>query len=62
MTPPSTEAVWSLLGNDLGRFIRRRVSNGAPFDRMLVSQALREDLPIVSSDSALDAYPITRIW
>ena len=27
MAPPSTEAVWSLIGNDLRRFIRRRVSD-----------------------------------
>lgn len=33
-----------------------------PFDRMLVAQALVENLPIVSSDVALDAYGIQRIW
>jgi PIN domain nuclease of toxin-antitoxin system len=33
-----------------------------PFDRMFISQAIVEGMPIVSADSALDAYPITRLW
>jgi PIN domain nuclease of toxin-antitoxin system len=33
-----------------------------PFDRLLVAQALAEDVPIVSVDDKLDAYGITRIW
>jgi PIN domain nuclease of toxin-antitoxin system len=33
-----------------------------PFDRLLVAQALAEDLPIISRDSALDAYGVTRLW
>lgn len=33
-----------------------------PFDRLLVAQALVEQIPLVSSDSALDAYGIQRIW
>ena len=33
-----------------------------PFDRLLVAQALVENLPIVSADPLLDAYPITRLW
>ena len=33
-----------------------------PFDRMLVSQALVEAIPIVSNDTQLDAYRITCIW
>jgi len=33
-----------------------------PFDRMLVSQAMAADCPILSSDRQLDAYPIQRIW
>ena len=44
-----------------------RVSNlprlhGDPFDRMLVAQALCEQLPIVSNDSRLDDYGVQRIW
>ena len=33
-----------------------------PFDRLLVAQAIVEAIPIVSIDSVLDAYPITRLW
>src|SRR3954471_9191519 len=33
-----------------------------PFDRLLVAQALTEQIPIVSADAALDACPITRLW
>jgi PIN domain nuclease of toxin-antitoxin system len=33
-----------------------------PFDRLLVAQALTEDMPLVSSDSMLDAYGVRRIW
>lgn len=33
-----------------------------PFDRLLVAQALVEQIPIVSIDVALDPYGITRLW
>jgi PIN domain nuclease of toxin-antitoxin system len=33
-----------------------------PFDRMLVAQAQAEQMPIISSDAALDAYGVTRLW
>jgi PIN domain nuclease of toxin-antitoxin system len=33
-----------------------------PFDRLLVAQALAESIPIVSADSQLDAYGVTRLW
>lgn len=33
-----------------------------PFDRLIIAQALTDVMPIVSSDEAFDAYPITRIW
>ena len=33
-----------------------------PFDRLLVTQALVEGIPIISNDTALDAYGITRLW
>jgi PIN domain nuclease of toxin-antitoxin system len=32
-----------------------------PFDRMVVAQALAEELPVLSSDSQLDAYGIRRL-
>jgi PIN domain nuclease of toxin-antitoxin system len=33
-----------------------------PFDRLLVAQAMSEQVPLVSGDPALDAYPVTRLW
>ncbi len=33
-----------------------------PFDRILVSQATRHNLNLVSADTAFDAYPIRRVW
>ncbi len=33
-----------------------------PFDRLLIAQAMCENVPIVSADAAFDAYPIRRIW
>ena len=33
-----------------------------PFDRLLIAQAMVEQIPIISRDSAFDAYPITRLW
>jgi PIN domain nuclease of toxin-antitoxin system len=33
-----------------------------PFDRMIAAQALASDIPILSTDSRLDAFGIRRIW
>lgn len=33
-----------------------------PFDRMIISQAIRNDLVIISADEAFDAYPVRRMW
>jgi len=33
-----------------------------PFDRMMIAQAMAEQMNVVSSDAAFDAYPITRLW
>jgi len=33
-----------------------------PFDRMLIAQAMLEDLAIVSNDEAFDAYGVRRLW
>jgi PIN domain nuclease of toxin-antitoxin system len=33
-----------------------------PFDRLLIAQAIVEDIPIISVDAAFDAYPVRRIW
>jgi len=33
-----------------------------PFDRLLVAQAMVEEMPIISADSAFDAYDVRRVW
>ena len=33
-----------------------------PFDRLLVAQALVENVPIISADAILDQYGVTRVW
>lgn len=33
-----------------------------PFDRLLIAQAISEDLTIIGTDSAFESYPIRRIW
>ena len=33
-----------------------------PFDRLIIAQAIAENMPVISSDAAFDLYPITRIW
>jgi len=36
--------------------------HGDPFDRLIVAQAIVEQISIISADANLDAYGITRIW
>ncbi|MFN6464105.1 MAG: type II toxin-antitoxin system VapC family toxin [Nostoc sp. DedVER02] len=33
-----------------------------PFDRILIAQALVENIPILSADKIFDAYSIERLW
>ncbi|MDT9181493.1 type II toxin-antitoxin system VapC family toxin [Limnospira sp. PMC 289.06] len=33
-----------------------------PFDRLLIAQAMQENIPILSKEMAFNAYPIQRIW
>jgi PIN domain nuclease of toxin-antitoxin system len=33
-----------------------------PFDRLIVAQSLAEQIPVISTDPALDAYGVTRLW
>lgn len=33
-----------------------------PFDRLIIAQAMVEQVPVISRDPAFDAYPITRLW
>jgi PIN domain nuclease of toxin-antitoxin system len=33
-----------------------------PFDRIILSQAIREQIPVVGCDVAFDDYPVRRLW
>lgn len=33
-----------------------------PFDRLLIAQALIEDIPVASSDAVWDLYGLNRVW
>jgi PIN domain nuclease of toxin-antitoxin system len=33
-----------------------------PFDRMLIAQALEDDLSILSNERIFDSYGVTRLW
>lgn len=33
-----------------------------PFDRMIAAQALRSDIPVLSTDIKLDSFLVQRIW
>ena len=33
-----------------------------PFDRIIISQAIAENMPLVSSDSVFKQYSVNRIW
>jgi PIN domain nuclease of toxin-antitoxin system len=36
--------------------------HGDPFDRMLVAQAVVEDLDLVTGDETLRSYPVRSLW
>jgi len=33
-----------------------------PFDRLLIAQAMAENIPIITVDPVFDNYPVTRLW
>ena len=33
-----------------------------PFDRLLIAQAIVENIPVFSVDAAFDPYPVIRLW
>ena len=44
------------------RLASLRFHHRDPFDRLLIAQALVEDVPIVTRDPAFAAYPVTTLW
>lgn len=47
---------------DVARVAELPFHHRDPFDRMLVAQALNDDLAIVSADPIFTKYGVTRIW
>ena len=33
-----------------------------PFERLIIAQAIIEQIPVVSADKAFDDYPVKRLW
>lgn len=33
-----------------------------PFDRLLIAQAMEDNIPLVSLDAVFDQYGVTRLW
>ena len=46
----------------LARLVSMPFHHKDPFDRLLVAQAMAEQIPLVSVDPRLDAYGVERIW
>lgn len=39
-----------------------RIAHADPFDRMLIAQAIAEDLVLVSNERRFDAFGVRRLW
>jgi PIN domain nuclease of toxin-antitoxin system len=48
--------------NHLGMISSLPFHHNDPFDRLLIAQAIVENIPILSRDIAFDSYHINRIW
>ena len=48
--------------NHLGLIYTLPLYHKDPFDRLLITQAMTENIPILSRDVAFDNYNIQRIW
>lgn len=47
---------------DLIRSLPRYKDHGAPFDRLIICQALSEKLPLITSDGKMSRYGVQVIW
>lgn len=56
---------YKLLGVELKHLFklsRLTLHHRDPFDRLIISQALVENIPVISADEKFNAYNIERIW
>ena len=54
--------VLSVTGEHVLTRVKAAESHRDPFDRLIIAQAMVEQISIVSGDIAFDAYPVTRLW
>jgi len=47
---------------DTETYLRLPLHHRDPFDRILIAQSMNRSLPIINTDSAFDAYPISQVW
>ena len=47
---------------DCDRFATLPTIHRDPFDRMLISQALEDGIPLVTKDDMVARYPLQTIW
>lgn len=52
----------SILPQHTGILVHLPHHHRDPFDRLMIAQAMSEQLKIVSADDAFDAYPVQRTW
>jgi PIN domain nuclease of toxin-antitoxin system len=46
----------------LAELLRIPLHDRDPFDRLIIAQAITEQIPIVSRDPAFEKYPVQLIW
>lgn len=46
----------------LSKLIELSFHHRDPFDRLIIAQALSEDVPVISSDAIFSEYPVKLIW
>ncbi len=48
--------------NDVGVVSTLPFYHKDPFDRIMIAQAMVNQMPLISVDALFDSYPITKIW
>ena len=48
--------------DDLGEVVKLPFHHRDPFDRLIIAQAVRKELPIVGKDGEFAIYPVRLIW
>ena len=51
-----------ILPAHLDKFTQLPFHHKDPFDRMIIAQAMSEDLPVITRDAAFSSYDITILW